>query len=194
MLQISLCQLKPKTGILAGAALGEKHGQQIAAMILIHSGHKEVAVLLDFRDVHAVTPSYLKQTLPPLYGGTNTDPSAPRTVPLYCNLSSSAEDDVHHFLLAQRLPGLVVQLKSSGHAFQKRIGLLEATANETLFRLSGIHAGSAADLMATTGGSAIALTAWNNRLAELFRLRLATREKRGRHWIYKPIVEVKNNG
>jgi hypothetical protein len=193
VLPIPFHQLRPKTDVLAGAALGEKHSHQIASIILAQRARADTAVVLDFRDIQAVTSSYLRQTLLPLYGSSD-DALPSRVVPLYCNLSPSTEDDLHHFLLAHRLPALVVRVKGRTTEFQKRLGWLEATANETLSRLSKIHAGSAADLMASTGRTAIALTAWNNRLAELFRLRLATREKRGRHWIYKPIVEVKNNG
>jgi hypothetical protein len=194
VLPIHFYQLKPSTDVLAGAALGEKHSHQIASIISAQRARADAAVVLDFRDIQAVTPSYLRQTLLPLYGSGSGEALPSRVLPLYSNLSPSTEDDLHHFLLAHRLPALVVRVKGRTTAFQKRLGWFEATANETLSRLSNIHAGSASDLMATAGGTAVALTAWNNRLAELFRLRLATREKRGRHWIYKPIVEVKNNG
>jgi hypothetical protein len=194
VLTICFGDLKPKTDVLAGAALGEKHGGEIESAIAAQSAGRDIIVLLDFREIKAVTSSYLKQTVRRLHGDGNSGASEPRIFPLYCNLSPSPEDDVHHFLLAHHLPGVLVRVKGNTATFERRLGWLEGAAQETLFRLSLINAGSAADVMATQGGSAIALTAWNNRLAELFRLRLATREKRGRHWIYKPIVEVKNNG
>jgi hypothetical protein len=161
-------------------------------MISAERSASGVVAVLDFRKIDAVTPSYLKQTLADLY--RVTDELSVGLFPLYSNLSTSAEEDLHHFLVAHNFPGLVVELKGKQIKFLKQIGTMEEAARETLFRLSSLGRGSAADVMATHGGSAIALTAWNNRLAELFRLRLATRIKNGRFWIYQPIVEVKNNG
>lgn len=194
MVRILLFDLEPITDVLAGAALGEKHAAQIWSKVSDRSAGNDMVVLLDFRGISAVTPSYLKKTLPALYNSGEQDTSTAALFPLYTNLSLSTEDDVHHFLLAHRLPGIAVRSKGNALTFQKRIGWLEAAATETLSRLGSINSGSAADLMTAGGGSSIALTAWNNRLAELFRLRLATRTKTGRYWIYRPIVEVKNNG
>ena len=192
MLEVSLRSLRPKTDVLAGVALGQKHAAGLRSVLSAAPVDGDRVVLLDFDKIKAVTPSYLKQTLPVLYEIAETEST--RTFPLYENLSTSAEDDLDHFLIARRLPGILVKTERNSTVFEKRIGWLEPAANETLSRLSAIGSGSAADVMAMVGGSAIALTAWNNRLAELFRLRLATRAKNGRYWIYKPIVEAKNNG
>lgn len=192
MVRITFANLAPKTDILAGAALGEKHWEQIASVISAQA--TDTVTLFDFRGINAVTPSYLKKTLADLYRSNVIEQSSTRLFPLYTNLSRSTEEDLHHFLVAYELPGLVVQAKGKTLTFLNQIGCIEAAANETLSRLSSLGRGSAADVMGTANGSAIALTAWNNRLAELFRLRLATRVKIGRFWIYRPIVEVNNNG
>jgi hypothetical protein len=191
VVRIELAKLTPRTDVLAGGAVGEKHCQQIEAA-LFKPSFDDAIVVLDFAHIKAVTPSYLKQTIRPLYAPSNGQTNA--AFPVYANLLDPTEDDLHHFLLAHRLPGIVVRSKGHTITFQHLIGWLEQTASETFSRLSLIKLGSATDLMENQRGSEIALTAWNNRLAELYRLRLANRMKSGRHWIYKPIVEAKNNG
>lgn len=192
MIPIILAKLKPVSNVLAGAGVAEEHRDQIIENIALAS-HSDSVILLDFAGVEAVTASYLKVTIPLFYGESELIADEP-AYPLYTNLSRSTEEDLDHFLAARGWPGMVVAVKYGKPNFSKLLGALEAAPTETLQRLSKIGFGSAADVMQLNGGTEVALTAWNNRLAELARLRLAKRTKKGRFWIYKPIVEVTKNG
>jgi len=192
VVHIHLSELEPRSDVLAGAGIGETHRDQIVSSIVLAENHDPL-VVLDFERVQAVTASYLKPIVPIFYT-IDSIPAGRSPYPLYANLSASAEDDLHHFLVARAWPGIVGDLKRGRIQFKKIIGALQATPNETLRRLSKIGSGTASDLMQSAPRTEVALTAWNNRLAELARLRLAKREKKGRFWIYQPIVEVTNNG
>jgi hypothetical protein len=192
MLHILISKLKPRSDILAGAGIGEAHRGQIVSSIVSAENYRPL-VVLDFKGIQAVTASYLKPIVPIFYASDSV-PAERSPYPLYANLSASAEDDLHHFLMARAWPGIVADFGGGRIRYRKIIGALQATPNETLRRLSKIGSGTANDLMQSAHGTDVALTAWNNRLAELARLRLAKREKRGRFWIYQPIVEVTSNG
>jgi hypothetical protein len=189
VIRIIFTKLEPQTDVLAGAALGEKHWKQIAGLIN-EAGAVESVVLLDFDGVAAATASYFKQTLSLFHGDGRATRNA---YPIYINVSPSVEDDIHHFLLGQKWPGIIATFKRGKPWFRKLIGALEPAAVDTWNHLTLIGSGSAADVM-QAARSQVALTAWNNRLAELSRLRLTERKKNGRFWIYKPTVEVTNNG
>jgi hypothetical protein len=192
MLHIRLSDLQPASDVLAGAAVAEKHRDAIVTAVLT-AKEDDPIVILDFESVEAVTASYLKLVIPIFYDeNVLTKNKVPH--PLYAQLSPETEEDLHHFLIARGWPGIVATWKRGKATFKKLIGALEAAPSETFRRLSKVGLGSAVDIMQSAGGTEVALTAWNNRLAELSRLRLARRERRGRFWIYRPTLEVTNNG
>lgn len=69
------------------------------------------------------------------------------------------------------------------------LGEAEATALRTLDDLRGRRQVTALELHARfSRRESVSATAWNNRLHDLYRLRLARRVRRGKTWIYSPLA------
>ena len=75
------------------------------------------------------------------------------------------------------------------------LGEVEPVALKTLLALNGVHQHTALDLHERFAREeTISATGWNNRLADLFRARLARRTRQGKSWIYNPLAETVTYG
>ena len=195
-------------GHAVGASLGEAHLRALAEQlrsraILPGSGQ---LLILDYEGISTATASYLKATLLWLHlcgqlTRTNAagafpmvdsaHPAACELFPLAAHVSPEVAIEVDEVFGGRTLPCLVAQKwnHKAGVQSARLLGKLEPTVRRTLDLLLQAGRASAADLHRVHGAQeGINLTAWNNRLVELFRLRLCRRGKQGKHWMYEPIA------
>ena len=194
-------------GHAIGASLGETHLRALGDELRPHPilpGRGEL-VILDYSRITTATASYLKATLLWLHlcgqmtrnnvpGAfpvvDSANPAACELFPMAAYVSPEVVIELDEVFGGRALPCLVAQKwnKSSVHS-ARLLGKMEPTVRRTFDLLLQAGRASAADLHHAHGAQeSIALTAWNNRLVELFRLRLCRRSKQGKHWIYEPVT------
>jgi len=193
--------LTPRPPNAVGATLGQD------CMAAAEAGwssatDKDVALLLDLTGIKAVNASFLKATVYwALQCGeaeveerqvTSSEPWAVRPLKLYpCITGCSREvaDDVDEFFRGRGAPLLHVDQRDDEALIRGRVlGGLEPAIAATLPALVNAGEATAAEL-AGKSREKITGNGWNNRLAELHRLRLATRRRHGKFWIYSPTAE-----
>ena len=195
-------------GHAIGAILGERHLQALGSSLSSHApltgtGEK---VVLDFDDIQSATASYLKATLLWLHlcgqlvrGGLsspfpvrvqNDRPLACELFPFAAHIGPEIRIGLDDVFGGRGLPYLVAHKWDAEDVREAELrGKVEPTVRRALLALLEAGPSSAADLHAVHGAREnINLTAWNNRLTELYRLRLARRTKQGRNWLYTPIA------
>jgi hypothetical protein len=178
---------------VAGATLGQDHLKQVLVALPEIIAEPGEIVVLDFEGTETATASYMKATVLALLqrGGDDADGRAPNLVfPVVTNLSAEIAEELDQVLIANRLPCIEALTFSETRVQQGRVrGVLEAALSETLSALVSGGAASATQLFETRRKEVpISVTGWNNRLAELHRIRLAWRRKQGRQWVYEPII------
>ncbi len=204
MLIYSLATATPKTAHASGAILGEQHIANLR-VLLTSTGVGEI-VVLDFNGIETATSSYLKATALWLFNcgrlaaSTTLTPSSDSqsatnveafaVFPVILKPSPEVEDGLDEIFGRRFLPCLVAdEMDSEGIAAVHIVGELEETLKRTLNVLKKVGPTTAADLHQRSPDEQINPTAWNNRLAELYRLRLAKRTKQGRFLIYEAIAK-----
>lgn len=181
-------------------ALGATLGQECMRKNQVDwekSVSSDVVLLLDLEGVKAVNASFLKATL--LWAlqcgeaavqerkASSSDEWAVRPLRLYPAITGCVGEvlsDVHEFFQGRRLPLLHIDEMAGGEIVAGRIlGTLEPVIAATLPALASAEEATAADLAAKSEET-ISVNGWSNRLAELHRLRLATRRREGKFWVY----------
>lgn len=187
--------LKAASGQLAGATLGQEHLREVSKR-LERGLHQ--AVILDFAGVKSATGSYLKSLLLPL---VREQPEETRTLEitdvyvLFAGLSEEVREELRLVLKAENTATLeALEWTPTDLAKAQVLGDLDPTLAETLAALVSMGVGTATSLAVTKPNVKITVTAWNNRLAELHRLRLVHRIKQGRELHYTPVAEHMDHG
>jgi hypothetical protein len=169
---------------VTGATLGQAH----LSILKEEIGVTPVAVVIfDFKEIEFATASYLKALIFKFInpGELNQDSIV---FPVLRNLSEELKAEVISVCGSERLPCMEVIDEKNGELLKARIfGNLEAPLKKTLALLQKLEGGIAENLSEISINEGIGLSAWNNRLADLYRLRLADRTKQGRYWHYKPL-------
>ena len=181
--------------LVAGATLGEKHLAEVLAVL--SSGGGGETVILDFAGIDHATASYLKALVFGLVRSAQEDAGRTGAPPVDVfvavgNLSKDVREELAEVAVSQRTPVIEALKWNKERITKARLhGRVDDALRETLDLLATLGKASATQLVETAGGSKIGLTGWNNRLADLHRLRLVRRTKVGRHWMYAPLfVEV----
>lgn len=193
--------------VVAGAAAARHHLAPLRTSLttaLARGAALEVRV--DFTNVALATGSYIKaclgwlircgqlatQSNPGSYTGDGIE-----VVPLdiYVTIQGTnkeVQDEINMVLRDLCLPCIDISpaRPNTNESLEqgKLIGHLDKALRSTLAILCEYGPASAPQLHEQYPQEAINVTGWNNRLAELHRLRLAQRVKSGRQWIYHPIV------
>ncbi len=194
-----------------GSTLGEKMLQPLvdelqAANAELHIGSGEL-VVLDFTGIESATASFLKATVirllragsrfvdePTLTSGAATD-LALNIYPSVYGLAADVREELTEILASQRLVCLEAKAWNTVDITAAKLhGPLEGSLWTTLYRLLGTEGATAAELHERYPSEGINPTAWNNRLAELYRLRLVRRVRRGRPWLYTSIAREVQRG
>jgi len=197
-----------------GATLGQQHLEPLFELLRERreESHSKIGfcseiVVIDFDGIEAATASYMKALVLPLLVGdtgaireTVISPEDPRNggfniYPVVAGLSDDVREELDGVLRLRGVPCLEVLTWSSSDISSARLlGALDAILKNTYAMLLREQEATASDLHAKYVGERITTTGWNNRLADLYRLRLVTRHKMGRQWMYRPIVSEVNYG
>lgn len=192
-MRVSVKELSKGTPHVAGATNGEHHLRKIVERLAAD----DETVLLDFSGIESATSSYLKAVLFAFLEDAQRRESGAQAKPAFpvlVGLSDVIREEVSQLAtlaVRQFVEGLKVRgdevLVATLH------GKLDRALEATLTALIARGAATATELHAAAG-SEPAITAWNNRLADLYGKRLVKRRRTGKQWIYEPIAREFKNG
>ena len=186
-----------------GASLAQSH---LAPLMpdLCRPTAEPAFFILDLGQAVSVTSSYIRATLHwvLLCGqaevehkavGGSVDIWAVRPLPLYpvvTGCSAEVAGEIDDFFRSRNLPILhVIERTKHGLKSAQLLGTLDSFLATSLQGLTKLGEGTAVQL-AKTSSEAISVNGWNNRLADLYFLRLVTRRRSGKFWVYSPLVRM----
>jgi len=191
----------------AGATLGQEHVQPLRKQL---QNADDDIVVLDLSRIESATASYLKATVIWLIQSAKLaavdgresraprgahDPVPLRIYPLVTGLSADVREELDAVLPGFRLPCLEALQYSKDRISRASLhGPLDDAGSDTLKVLSQCGSATAASLCDQFADRKISATGWNNRLADLYALRLARRRKEGRQWVYELVATEVVNG
>jgi hypothetical protein len=173
------------------------------AAVLEGAAETELALILDFTGVTDVNASFLKATVywalqcGQLHVRTaspnSSAPWAPRPLKLFpavTGCSDEVADEIGELFKGRSLPLMHLEKTKSGKRLHAHtLGVLDPLLDRTLSSLSDLGECTAADLAAKSNES-ISINGWSNRLADLHLLRLATRMRKGKFFVYKSAADA----
>lgn len=184
-------------------ALGATLGQDLMAKVnpdLNSAEQEDCALILDLEETAAINASFLKATVFWAFRcgraeackerATSAEPWAIRPLrlfPMVSNCTGEVKEEVDEFFCGRGFPILNLGGKVADDPGSISIlGTLDPVLERTLGLLNSTGEGTAADLAARSSDK-ITINGWNNRLADLHQLRLATRRREGKFWVYLPV-------
>lgn len=167
-----------------------------------------VVVVFDLSDIEFATTSFIKGCILAVFqsGKLSTDPSniaafnafgvpAMNVFPVIANANEELSSLVDEIFGRRNLPMIAIQLDKKGKNLGGRLlGRLDDALLRTMRTWKAKSPVTAADLKETFGDEGISQTAWSNRLNDLWRLRLLLRRRKGKSWLYQPVMEEINYG
>jgi len=195
-------EIAPDRPHLHGATLAQQHLSEVLPALNSLNGDATLFVL-DLSSAASVTGSYLRGIVhwallcgqAEANGGphpSGTDKWAVRPLPLFPVIFGGSEevvDDVNDFFRARNLPILqATKRPKSALKSARLLGSLDRYLASTLFSLTKLREATAADIAAKSDES-ITVNAWSNRLGDLYGLRLVTRRRAGKFWLYSPLAQ-----
>ncbi|WP_434387423.1 hypothetical protein [Melittangium boletus] len=196
MLLYSLKNRWPNQTELFGATKGQEHFAPLLAELRdVSSGE---VVIYDFTGIEHATASYVRATVLRLLkasyraaedAGTSAtsgmDSDVLDVFPLVAGLSADVAEELQTVLESQGIACFEATKWSAAGVVQGRVrGVLEGVLRDTLVRVAAARQVTASMLAEREPPN---VTGWNNRLAELYRMRLVKRVKDGRQWIYSAV-------
>jgi hypothetical protein len=161
-----------------------------------------IVLAVDLVKVNLATTSYIKAGLLPLlfsgqrYADQTTSGSADaggvsalNIYPVFCNVEEEVLDTMNEVFAGRRLPFLVGDLHDGDLSNGRIFGFLDEALLRTIRLIHRREKVTALELASEFSNEGIKPTAWNNRLNDLWRLRLLRRIKRGKEWWYKPVTK-----
>jgi hypothetical protein len=197
-------RLSPNEPICYGATMGQK---LLAPLLdqLRAFGREDQVVILDLAGIEVANASFLKATALWLQraGAVFADLEEGRTrgpvvgpeplnvFPLLANAGPEVLEEIDTILRSEQIPLLVAVLSEGDRIVKaRRMGHLDLALEETLTALAKERTATASSLCERYPQKPpIKSPAWSNRLAELYRLRLARRDREGRQWRYVSLAE-----
>lgn len=193
MIEVQIKSFGGRSQFLTGATLGEEHRERVAEAVLKSAGESDqVITVLDFDGVGVATASYFKAAVLGLAKENlrSLNHSEVAVFPVVHNLSEDVAEELTIVCQSEWFPCLeVTKYTQKGLLAGRLHGEIDGSLKRTLQLLQTFTPGTAASLAEQLPNEKVNPTAWNNRLAELFRLRLATRYKEGRFWKYEPVIK-----
>lgn len=189
MIRIQLSTLTPTTSHPTGSIIGDEHARQIIEAYRA-SESADAIVLLDFVGIAAVSASYLKR-ITSLWFTDEQKSLGSFASPALVLANVSGPDlleDIETFLRSKDKVALLASSVGESIRFSRILGALEGAAAETFEELQKWTEVTAQVLYERYPNRTTNQTAWNNRLAQLFEMRIARRRKEGRLWIYSPTI------
>lgn len=202
MIEFSLKDQAPERNEFAGATLGEQH---IAPLLDVIQGGEFAEppgklVVLSFSGVNSATASYIKATVLALYAKAGAKPAGSDLAgepeqhffPVVCDLNDEVSEGIQEVFESRRLFCLEATAMTGDVVEHANVfGAPDAHQIETLLALQELGRATSSELKDHVG-SRISTTGWNNRLYDLYRLRLVRRFKRDRQWVYEPVARHMN--
>jgi hypothetical protein len=196
----------PKMEVALGATLALRHMSSFYDAVRNRSFPEGELIIFDFSGISAVNTSYLKATVfwvflcGQLFAAKNSiafspkDPTDARPYDLFVgarNVSSDVKVEIVEFFESRELPFLLAESMGDNDTIETGtiVGHLEPALRETFEVLVDIGRAHAPVLHAKNPGTKLTVTAWNNRLNELFERRLVRRFKNGRAIEYEPLAK-----
>ena len=188
-------------------ALGSPAGERVLREALDRASELPydeagLVVAVDLAKVSLATTSYIKAGLLPLFfsgqryadhvgsGLTDTgDVPALNLYPVFCNVDDEVLDTMNEVFAGRRLPFLAAPLSDGELGNGRVFGFLDEALVRTIRLIHQREQVTALELASEFSKEDIKPTAWNNRLNDLWRLRLLRRIKRGKAWWYKPTTK-----
>ncbi len=188
-------------------ALGSPAGERVLREVLERTSESSydeagLVVAVDLAKVSLATTSYIKAGLLPLFfsgqryadqvGSGLLDTGgvpALNLYPVFCNVDEEVLDTMNEVFAGRRLPFLVAGLSDGELGSGKIFGFLDDALVRTIRLIHQREQVTALELASEFSKEDIKPTAWNNRLNDLWRLRLLRRIKRGKAWWYKPVTK-----
>jgi hypothetical protein len=182
---------------LFGATKGQEHIAPLLEELMVAPAGE--IVIYDFAGVEHATASYIRATvlrllnaalratgdIDPQSAPASSAPEALDVFPLVANLSDDVAEELQTVLESQGRACLEATRWDGRGIVQARVrGVLEGVLRDTLVRVVTARKATATMLAEREPPN---VTGWNNRLAELCRMRLVGRVKEGRQWIYSTI-------
>jgi hypothetical protein len=195
--------LQPPTKHLHGATLAQDHLALCLDELTIPST-EPIVFQVDFQNTLSVTASYLRATVHWAFlcgqamasgtaNGGPTDRYAIRPLPIFPVVTGCSREiaaDVDEFFRGRNLAILFSEkpIRSEFNAALV-LGSIEPLLAGTLQKLCMAGEGTAASLAADSTEN-ISVNGWSNRLADLHLLRLVSRRRDGKFWIYSPLSKA----
>lgn len=200
----------PGGGFAHGATLGQEHRRPLIDFLERELGRQDgqaALVILDFYGIESASASYIKATLVALsqageaaMRGESPDPAsdalpALQVYPMVAGLAPDVADELDLVLRDCRgacLEALACTTSGVTRAAvhpaieEGLLWTLDLVARERIVTATHLYEQFPYDRQGPP--RAVTVTAWNNRLAELHRLRLAHRTRQGRQWFYHSLV------
>lgn len=189
MPRIFVSHLLPQSARLAGSAIGDEHARQIGALLAVAAPGDRQAVF-DFVGIDSASASYLKRVFNPFFEGVEVgDDIAAGFSPVLVNIAApDLIEDLEDYLAGKDRALVVAAEDGPALRFMRLLGRLDGAAAETFDELRRLREVTAQRLFELHPERTTNQTAWNNRLAQLVALRVASRRREGRFWIYQPTV------
>jgi len=193
--------------VAAGAITGRLHADRVVSLLEAQDNDELGSqVVFNFDGIDMATASYLKASV--LWAVTCgrieagiIDPEELRQLdashfrplsiyPLVAGANTEVETELQEIFGGRWLACVVTDEWTPKNVRSgKVLGKLDPTAAKTLKAIKGLHEFTAYDLQERFPKEGVNATAWNNRLVELFRLRLLRRRKQGKFWKYQPVAD-----
>ncbi len=198
MIKFSLKNEAPERVDFYGATLGECHIAPLFKLIE-RGGFEEPPgkiVAISFAGIESATASYIKATLLALSIKAGVEPAGSDVTgepslhmfPVVCDLNAEVRHEIELVFSARRIFCLeATELTDEVVEHATLLGSPDTHLIETLTALQELGQATSNDLK-THAQSNISTTGWNNRLYDLYRLRLVRRSKRDRQWVYEPVA------
>lgn len=193
--------------LASGAVTGKKHADKISDLLEgIDDQDPGSRVVFDFGGVDLATASYLKAsvlwavTCGRMHAGI-IDPDELRHLdathfrplnifPLVADANAEIETEFQEVFGGRGLACVIANKWTPESILRGRVvGKLEPASARTIRAIKGLLEFTAYDLQDKHPKEGVNATAWNNRLAELHRLRLLRRRKDGKFWKYQPVAD-----
>lgn len=189
MPRIPIAQLLPRSARLTGSAVGDEHSRQICELLEMAEPSDRLAVF-NFDGIESASASYLKRIWNPFFRSTELgDDTAGGFSPVLVNVASTdLIEDLEDYLTGKERAVVIAAEEGATLRFDRLVGRLDGAAAETFEELRRLKSVTAQRLFELHPERTTNQTAWNNRLAQLVSLRVASRRREGRFWIYQPTV------
>ena len=180
-----------RNGVLRGRPLGRKHFAEICEQLA--ASRPGEFVLLDFKGVKSVNGSWLNAAVAELFRWAGEESN--NIFPVLCRFPL---EDLDELDLVAQINGQIYPLADDlvepvRHV--RLIGPLDEALKSTLQAVVERGTITGARLYRENRGEGIGATAWNNRLKDLYDLRLLNRRKHGRRQLYTSVAkEIDFNG